>query len=242
MPEFALWQWIIGAFCAFLAGVAKTGVPGIGILVVPLMVLTIGDARLSAGWLLPVLCTADVLAVCYWRRHAPWRRLISLVPWVAAGMALGGAALGLHERVLRPIVGAIILVMLAVYLYRRLRDDGALASGHPALYGVAAGFATTVANAAGPVMGVYLLSMRLPKEEFVGATAWFFLVVNLSKAPIYAWHGLFSSQSLAWNLLMVPLVLAGAFTGRWILTRISPRLFEIAVISLALASTLLLFR
>lgn len=242
MPEFALWQWIIGAFCAFLVGVAKTGVPGIGILVIPLMVLTIGDARLAAGWLLPVLCAADLMAVYYWRRHAHWRRLVPLVPWVAIGMVLGGAALSLHERVLRPIVGAIILVMLAIYLYRRWRDDGRLLSSHPTLYGVAAGFATTVANAAGPVMSVYLLSMRLPKEQFVGVAAWFFLVVNLSKVPIYAWHGLFSSHSLTGNLLMVPLVLAGAVTGRWIVTHISPRLFEIAVISLAFVSTLLLFR
>ena len=56
--------------CAVFVGIAKTGVPGLAILVVPLMVFVAGDARQSAGWLLPILCTADVFALYYWRRHA----------------------------------------------------------------------------------------------------------------------------------------------------------------------------
>ena len=66
---------------------AKTGVPGLGIFVVPLMVLAVGDARQSAGWLLPLLCVADVFAVVAYRRHAEARQLFSLVPWVLVGMA-----------------------------------------------------------------------------------------------------------------------------------------------------------
>ena len=53
MPHLELWQWALGILVAVLTGIAKTGVPGLGILIVPLMVLTVGDARLSAGWLLP---------------------------------------------------------------------------------------------------------------------------------------------------------------------------------------------
>ena len=50
-------------------------------------------------------------------------------------------------------------------------------------YGASAGFATTVANAAGPVMNLYLLARRLPKHEFVATGAWFFFAVNLSSSP-----------------------------------------------------------
>src|SRR5258708_987547 len=156
MPQLAAWQWALGAFCAFMVGVAKTGMPGLGILVIPLMVLTVGDARQSAGWLLPVLCTADLFAVFYWRRHAAVGRLFALAPWVFGGMALGAAALSLNERVLRPVVGGIVLLMLGAYLWRRFRPDLASTGGHAAPYGITAGFATTVANAAGPVMNLYL--------------------------------------------------------------------------------------
>src|SRR3712207_5679162 len=109
MPELAWWQWALGTAAAFFVGVAKTGVPGLGILVVPLMVLAVGDARQSAGWLLPLLCTADLFAVVYYRRHAQTRRLFYLAPWVLVGMAGGAAALAADERYLRPVVGAIVL-------------------------------------------------------------------------------------------------------------------------------------
>ena len=242
VPDLSPFQWLLGAACAFMVGVAKTGFPGAGILAIPLMVLAVGDARQSAGWLLPVLCTADLFAVYYWRRHAAAGRLFSLLPWVVVGMALGAAALSLHERILRPGVGVIVLIMLGAYLRRRLRPDTAGAPTHPAPYGVSAGFATTVANAAGPVMNLYLLSKRLPKEEFIATGAWFFFVINLAKVPIYLWHGLISGRSLAFNVLMIPAVLAGALTGRWGMSRVSPAVFEASVVVLTAISTLLLFR
>jgi len=105
MLHLSAYQWVLGGACAFLVGIAKTGMPGLGILVVPLMVLAVGDARLAAGWLLPMLSTGDVFAVIAWRRHAAAKRLFSLAPWVLAGMAIGAAAFSLSEHTLRIIVG-----------------------------------------------------------------------------------------------------------------------------------------
>jgi uncharacterized protein len=242
MPALEPWQWALGIVSAVFTGVSKTGVPGLGILVVPLMVLTVGDARHSAGWLLPLMCAADVFAVVYWRRNPAAKRLFSLAPWVIAGMAIGAAALGLSERVLRPMVGAIVLVMLAIYLVRRRRPELLRVSDDGAPSGVAAGVATTVANAAGPVMSLYLLSKNLTKEEFVAMGAWFYFAINLAKVPIYAWHGLIDRLSLTFDGLLAPAVIFGAISGRWIVSRIPQRLFDGLVVVLTAASTLLLFR
>jgi hypothetical protein len=242
MPHLELWQWALGILVALLTGIAKTGVPGLGILVVPLMVLAVGDARLSAGWLLPMLCTADIFAVIYWRRHAAAWRLFRLAPWVVVGMIGGAFALRLNERTIRPLVGAIVLIMLAVHLWRRYATRLKTEVGHPGLYGTTAGFATTVANAAGPVMSLYLLGKRLPKEEFVATGAWFFFVINLVKLPIYSWNGLLTRPGLAFDLAMVPAVVLGAVAGRKIVDILSPRLFETLVLVLTGLSTLLLFR
>jgi uncharacterized protein len=241
MPDLALWQWLLGAFCAFMIGVAKTGAPGVGIVAIPLMVLTVGDARLSAGWLLPILCVGDMFAVICWWRHIETRRLFSLVPWVVVGMTAGAFALGLNERVLRPVIGAIVLLMLIIHLYRTWKRQVKFSS-HPVPYGVTAGFATTVANAAGPVMNLYLLSKRLPKAEFVATGAWFYFVINLTKLPIYVYHDLISVHSLLFDLAMGPAVVAGALTGRWAIRYIPQRLFEILVLVLTAVASVMLFR
>lgn len=242
MPELALWQWLLGTFCAFMIGVAKTGAPGIGTLVAPLMVMTVGDAREATAWTLPILCTADVFAVWYWRRHAEARQLFSMAPWVLVGLGGGALALSLSELAIRRMVGAIIVGMMVLYLWRRMTPVADQVHGSPAFYGAATGFASTVANAAGPVMNLYLLTRRLPKETFVATGAWFFFVLNLVKAPVYAWYGLYSGDSLLFDLFMVPAVLAGALAGRWLVHRMPQRLFEITVIALTAVSCLILFR
>ena len=241
MPELAPWKWALGVFCAFMIGVAKTGAPGVGTLIVPFMVMTVGDARLAAAWTAPILSTADVFAVIYWRRQAEARKLLALIPWVAGGMAIGAVALSLSEAILRRVIGVIVMLMLAVYLKRRL-TPGVKPPGNAGFYGVATGFATTVANAAGPVMNMYLLTQNLSKETFVATGAWFFFVVNLTKMPIYAWYHLFSRESLTFDLCVVPAVVCGAMAGRWLLRVVPQKLFETLVIALTAVSTLFLFR
>jgi uncharacterized membrane protein YfcA len=241
MPELAAWQWVLGVISALMIGVAKTGAPGAGTLTIPLMVLAVGDARHAAAWTAPILTTGDIFAVLYWRRHADARKLFSLIPWVLVGMAAGAIAMGLPEHILRRMVGGIVLSMLALYMARR-RHPTARVGGTPSLYGIAAGFATTVANAAGPVMNMYLLTRRLPKEQFVATGAWFFFVVNLAKMPIYMSYDLVSRTSLLFDLLMVPAVICGGLGGLWVMRRMPQRVFETLVIVFTAISSLLLFR
>jgi uncharacterized membrane protein YfcA len=248
LPELPIGRWLIGALCAFFVGMAKTGVPGLGILVVPLMVFAVGDARQSAGWLLPLLCTADVFAVVYFRRHAQTRWLFSLAPWVLVGMGTGALALSAPETYLRPAVGVIVLAMIVLHLRRKAMAaaEGSAAPvtrerwTHAAGFGALAGFATMVANAAGPVMNLYLLAKRLPKQEFIATGAWFFLVINASKVPVYAGHGLISVRSLLFDLVLLPAVVAGALSGRRVFALLPQRAFETIVLGLTALAALLL--
>jgi len=241
IPHLASWQWLLGAFSAFAIGTAKTGVPGLGSFVAPLMVLTAGDARHAAAWTLPILSTADIFAVVFWRKHADARKLFSLIPWVAAGMAAGALALGLSEATLRRLVGCVVVLMLLVYIARKRKPQDAVA-GRAWFYGIFAGFASTIANAAGPVMSMYLLSRKLPKQQFVATGAWFFFVINIAKIPIYSWHRLFSPESLVFDVFMVPAVICGAFLGLWIVHRVPQRVFDIMIVALTGISAVVLFR
>jgi uncharacterized membrane protein YfcA len=131
--------------------------------------------------------------------------------------------------------------MLAISLIRRRRPDSPL-PGHPSLYGIAAGFATTVANAAGPVMSSYLLTRRLPKEQFVATGAWFFFIVNVAKLPIYWANGLFSRASMSFDLAMIVPVVTGAIAGLWLVRRLSQRSFDSLIIVLSVIASVFLFR
>jgi uncharacterized protein len=241
IPNLALWQWFLGAFSALAIGVAKTGMPGLGSFVAPLMVLTVGDARHAAAWTLPILSTADVFAVLYWRKHADARKLFSLVPWVAVGMVAGALALGLSEYVLRRMIGCVVVLMLVVHIVRE-RNPKQQVAGSPSFYGIVAGFASTIANAASPVMNMYLLSRKLPKEQFVATGAWFFLVINLAKVPIYSWHHLFSAASLGFDFVMVPAVVCGALAGLWVVHAVPQRVFDTMIFLLTGISAVVLFR
>lgn len=240
MPDFALWQWLLGGFSAFTLGAAKTGVPGGGTLAIPMMVLIVGSARYAAAWTAPILSTGDIFAVLYWRRHADARKLFSLIPWVLLGGVGGAFALNLDEQLLRRIVASIIAVMLVLFILQRRGWFSQLSRG-AWFYGVAAGFATVVANAAGPIMSMYLLTRRLSKEQFVATGAWFFFVVNLAKVPIYIWFGLFSAESLLFDAMMAPLVIAGGFAGLWLIHRVPQRVFEWLVVVLTSISLYFLF-
>jgi uncharacterized protein len=250
LTGFDPFRFALAALAGLLTGIAKTGVPGFGILAVPLMVLSVGDARHSAGWLLPLLCLADLFAITAYRRHADARRLFDLLPWVLGGIALGAVTLSASERSLRLLVAAIVIVMIGLRWLRGRR--GAVEAGAPAPaprdsrwqaagYGVAAGFATTVANAAGPVMSLYLLSQRLPKEEFLATGAWFFFLINLSKVPLYAHMGMISRSSLIFGACLLPAVATGALLGRTVIRRLPQWVFERVVLGLTAAAALLLF-
>ena len=101
------------------------------------------------------------------------------------------------------------------------------------MMGVLAGFTTLVANAAGPLMALYLLAMRLPKMEFVGTGAVFFLLLNLFKVPFMVNLGLITTDSFGVNLALAPAVWLGAWAGRKLLRRLNQKLFENLALGLA---------
>ncbi len=243
MPHHDPLTWTLLAIAAVLVGMAKTGVPGLGILVVPLVFHAVPDSRLAPAVLLPLLCVADVAGVAIYRRHAEPARLWRLFPWVVVGMAGGAAALAwLPGTVLRVTVGVVVLVMAGLHLLRTRLAEGAIPQDwRSALaFGLTAGFATTVANAAGPVMNLYLLGMGLPKDQFMGTGTWFFLIINLVKVPLYAAQGLFTVDGLLTDLLVLPGVGLGAWGGRRIYERLPATWFARVVMALVIASGLLL--
>jgi uncharacterized membrane protein YfcA len=244
---YELLPWQIGAviFSGLCIGMSKTGINGINSVMIPIMALIFG-AKESTGVLLPLLCFADLLGAAYYRRSAVWKYIFRLLPWTLAGF---GVAL-LVDRVVpakgfKILVGICIFSSLAVMFWndRRGKDTVIPSSWwFSATFGILGGFSTMIGNAAGPIMSVFLLSMRLPKINFVGTAAWFFLIINYLKIPlqILVWHNI-SLQSLRFDLLITPFILLGALLGVLLVKKVSEKVFRKLLMTLTLISTILLF-
>lgn len=234
------WQWAVAILAALIVGVSKSGIGGLGILAVVLFALMMPPKQ-ATGTVLPLLCFGDVVASAIYGRHAKWVHLRRLFPWTAAGVVIGWLTFDLlNDRQAGALIGAIILGLVVMQLVRR--KWGGHETEHGAWFaptiGVLAGFTTLVANAAGPLMVVYMLAMRLPKLDWVGTSAVFFLLLNLFKVPFMIELGLIHTTSFVFNLWLAPVVLAGAWFGRKLVLKIDQRAFENLALALSLIAGL----
>lgn len=226
---------------ALLVGFTKTSVGGVGILAVLLMALAI-PGKGSPGVMLPMLIIADIFAVIYYRRHCNWGILLKLFPMTAVGVIIGYFAVDMiSAEIFEKVIGATILFMLVFEILVPARRDAPPAL--TAFVGNFAGFSTMVANAAGPIFGVYLLQMGLPKNEFVGTRSWFFLLVNIFKIPFSANLGLVTVETLKLDLMFVPVIFVGAYLGYKFLGMLNMAAFKwlIRAAVLVTSAQLLLF-
>jgi len=242
MLELDLVGWFVVALCAIMVGATKTGIPGFGILVVPLMAMVI-PARSSTGVLLGILILADLFAITYHRHNARWGYVLRLLPAALAGIVAGYFAMKVvSDRQLQPIIGVTVLVMLGLnYLRTATKGEDTSIPAQwwfAAAMGFLAGLTTMMANAAGPIMIIYLLAMRLPKVEFVGTSAWFFFVINWLKVPFSANLDLITAKSIKLDLLMLPCIAVGAVAGIFFLKRIPQKAFTAVVQALAAAAAI----
>jgi uncharacterized membrane protein YfcA len=240
--DLSFFGWATVAVCAMMVGMSKTGIPGFGILVVPLMALVL-PSRQSTGILLGILILGDLFAIVYHRHNAKWPHVLRLLPPAIAGIIIGYFGLKfVSDRQLRPIIGVIVLLMLGLNYWRTKSKDQNLpipSPGYLAVWlGFMAGVTTMMANAAGLVMIIYLLAMKLPKTKFVGTTAWFFFAVNWLKVPFSANLDLMTAGSVKLDLMMLPFITAGAFIGIFFLKRVPQKAFIAVVQILAVAAAI----
>ncbi|MHB9037425.1 MAG: TSUP family transporter [Armatimonadota bacterium] len=240
-------QWLMTLSAAVILGVSKTALPGAGILVSAMLASAFGGWA-SAGIMLPMLILSDCLAVASYHEYVKWHELVKLVPSVILGMGVGAVALWVagHQKgdkdTLSIIIGVLLLMMLAAHFVRCFFPERLTPISRTAttITGVFAGFATIVSNAAGPVMSVYMAARGLTKNAFMGTLAWYFLILNTCKLPVYIAltaanpaHSIITVQSFLLVLYTCPGILLGAFLGKWLLPRFSQRLFENIVLILA---------
>ncbi|MBN1626153.1 MAG: sulfite exporter TauE/SafE family protein [Deltaproteobacteria bacterium] len=245
ISQLQTYQWVLGIAGGMVIGMAKTGLSGLALFFIPLMAISFGN-RESTGIILPMLCIGDIFAVAWYRQHGEIKYIMKLLPSTLCGLGVGVVVgSGLSDEAFGIMLGSIILGLLVLMVWQ---DASSKVNAYPnawwfsALAGLLAGFTTMIGNAAGAVMSIYLLSMRLPKNTFIGTSAWFFLIINLIKLPlqIYFWKNI-SPETLAFDALMIPAIAAGALIGFRITGKIPEKAYRIFIIVMTGASAVMLF-
>jgi len=243
LADLSAMDWTLLVVAAVLVGFAKTAVGGVGAVAVVLCAAVL-PARPSTGVLLPLLIVGDVVAVSLYRRHGSVPTLLRLLPGVVPGLLLGALFLAhVDDTVMKAAIGAILLAMGGIQITQHLARGADPSDERRSVRplwalgaGVAAGFATMTANAAGPVMTIYLIMAGLPMLEMLGTGAWFFLVVNLLKVPLSTSLDLISPTTLLIDVALVPPMLLGGLVGVFTVRKFRQRQFELAALALSMVA------
>ena len=217
----------LGALCL---GVSKAGFPGLAIVNV-LLIAELFGAKNSVGIILPMLVVCDLIVLPLFWKHATWKMIWPLVPVTFAAIVVSWLLLDSFDDITaRKVIGGIILTMLILQLVREFKKEFLQHLPDSRLFRwiscIMIGVSTMLANAAGPVYSIYALVHRLPKMEFLGVGARFFLLVNLFKIPFLGQLELINPESLKLNLYLLPALVAGIFIGKKVIHMIPQRTFE----------------
>jgi uncharacterized protein len=243
-------QWLLLMFGAALMGFSKSGVPGTGILTIPMFVAVFG-ARLSIGTSIVILILADLFAVRFYWRETKWDHLLKLLPSVIVGFLVGVTLLYFIPKSqrdpLNPLIGVIVLLMLGVSLLRGKLGEKMVPTSQVGrqVTGSLAGFTTLVSNAAGPIMQIYFAAAKLNKAEMLGTSAIYFFCVNTTKIPFYLWLSYVRPDAPMWTVgscltaaATLPAITVGTMLGRKAQSKISEQAFKNVVLVLAAVASI----
>lgn len=239
--EFSTAELLLFFVVALCVGLSKTGVHGAGNVAVPLLAVVFGG-QVSSGVMLPLLVLADVMGVWYYHRHASWTHLKKMIGWAILGIVAGTAVGGMiDDHAFKMVMVGIIFVSVAimVWMERGHKEDIPDYRWFAALCGVGAGFTSMIGNLAGAFSAIYLLAMRLPKNTFIGTSAWFFLVINWIKVPFHV----FVWKTITWNtflldLITLPVIALGAWLGIIIVKNLSEGAYRWFIIVMTLIAAI----
>jgi len=244
IPTPVFWMFIGAA--VLIQGISKSGFAGgAGILALPLALLVMPVDKVAAT-MLPLLILCDMNAIYHHRRNREWRHIRALYGPAAIGIVLGAIVwwwvgregISHYGIWLKRFVG-IVAVVFAFYIFCKERALSWIQRFTPGrgmtwLAGLTAGFSSTIAHAAGPIVSLYMYTFGMEKSLFVGTVAWTFTLINLTKLPFYVSVGLVKTDVLVFDLFLIPLIPIGSFLGKWMHHRVSESLFNRVLLVLVL--------
>ena len=214
--DLSTWDVVLAFLATLLLGMGKSGLKGLGPVIVTLMAIVFGS-KPSTGILIPMMITADIFAVVYYHRHTQWKFLKKLLPTMVVGVLLG-VWLGNHisEDLFRQVMAAFILASVLIMIWMDRTKNIVIPKGRffSGAMGLLSGITSMIGNLAGSFTSVYLLAIRLPKNEFIGTAAWLFFIINVFKLPfhLFVWKTV-NTNTVLLNACLSPAIVLGFLLG-----------------------------
>jgi uncharacterized protein len=229
--------WSLAVLATFLVGASKGGLPGVGILGVPILAQVISPV-VAAGLLLPLYVISDWYGLWLYRKnYDAWN--IKLVTFAACiGIGIGWATAQYNnDAVVKLIVGVIGLWYTADLIWKSQKKVELLPRKADVprgiFWGSLSGFTSFVAHAGATPYQMFMLPQKFDKMTYAGTATITFALINMLKLPPYFLLGQINTNSLLQGLYLIPVALFGAWAG-FRLTKILPEKLFFRCVEVAL--------
>lgn len=245
--------WI--ALSLFLTGMSKGGFP-VGSIALPILILCwpaqANAARAAVGFMLPMLCLMDAVAMAFYWRHVRWGRIVYLLPAMLLGILVASflfvsdeaALVAVSDRALKILIGSLGILFVAYFAAKKwiLRHIHASQPNWTkgTVFGFAAGMTSTLAHAAGPVVQMYLLPQQLEKKAYAGTSCAFFWILNLVKLVPFALLGRIQPEGLKLGGVLLPVIPIGVALGWWLTHKTEQRHYTLLIYAVLLVTSVTL--
>ncbi|MDD1781825.1 sulfite exporter TauE/SafE family protein [Enterovibrio sp. ZSDZ35] len=224
------WSWLFISLACLVTGFSKFSVGGLGLVILPLMMVALPGPE-ALGVIVPLYLLTDFIAVMTYRKNINWSVLMRLIPFGAVGVALGTFVLGnIDARTFMTVLGLLIFTLLGLSIWLDYRPLPIFTNRYAAsVAGMLCGFVGVLANAAGPLMGLFLLEQKMEKSAYVATRVWAFLMLNIMKVVGLVSLGLINTDTLQGSAVGLPALFLGMFFGYKFFARISPEQLKMIV-------------
>ena len=221
---------LLAGLAVLFIGLSKAGFGGgLGMLTTPLCVMAF-NPKTAIGVLLPLLCAGDVFSL--WHYWGKWdrRNLNFLLPGVVVGVLIGVQLIGVLSKSQLNFAIGVMAVSFVVFQWTKeiiFKAEGAFSPSHAIGIpcGIGAGFTSSIAHGAGPVVSVFLIPQKLPKDIYVGTTVLVFTWINWIKMPFFVHKDIITWDTLLISLRYLPIIPFGVWLGVYLNKKVSEGLF-----------------
>ena len=225
---------LVALFAALLAGVV-TGLTGFGLALISTPILLFVYEPRTVVVLTAILSIFISAAVVLDSWHeARWRLALALLVPALFGIVVGTVVLSVIDPIyIRLGVGAIV-IFSALLLVRDIHLPGANTRWGTLVAGSASGALSTSTGLAGPPVVLLLASRGLPKHEFRGTTALYFLPMSIAGLTVLAVRGLVEAPEVPLGLVLIPAAILGKAVGTALLKHVSEKAFRAVTLGLVI--------